>query len=735
MKSMMKKTLSVIIALAMILVPMSVFAAEGDADQPYQLSTDSFRFSIYVAPGATAYIQATDSNDTVVTVGYVGGVESGEQSYNYVVQYGRQYLQPDRSGAVIFQMAEGYDTFTFTNNGEEEVFAMMTLQAAPVAGTVDNPEVLTLSDPWGMGILSANAQTALEAGNDGYFYTVTAPGDGAIKVTVDSYTDEYEPLGWMYNVNNVTAGIYGDTHWSDDEEPVWDEMVNVSAGDEVQIFISTYDPASWTNPAGNVAVNVGYVTVGSWELPVEVVPGTYTASTENGNAYFYEYTATEAGTATVTMNDVDGWLYNIEVASANGTYYGDAHYSDDDPVVVSESVDMEAGDILTICVSAYDPAVWGAPGDVNWTLDFTTGTTGGDDNQGGEDIGGGEEPTENYIVSDETLAVGENSYSVDSSYEYTVYVFAPTEVGEYTLSSSDLMGIVGYHWVNGNPTPEMVAENEIVWECTAVGQSIYVAVKTDANSTNINITRDELDTSDDIVWIDYENMTTPEEFTFDENADELVYVDVEDEVDDSMNVYYNAEDGLYHYGSEDGPVIYVNLDESMMSMLQVVSNGKLVGANNEECTELVNCTNAIMEYIACADVVETADGTLMLYPLTDDLIVFYIACGSYMGWYGEEGWLGLDTPDAWMFACYYVPAVDDGGDNTGDNTGDNVGDNTGDNTGDNVGDNTDDNTGNVADPEIPNTNAEAFGVAFAMMATAAALGATAIATKKSKRVK
>jgi len=53
------------------------------------------------------------------------------------------------------------------------------------------------------------------------------------------------------------------------------------------------------------------------------------------------------------------------------------------------------------------------------------------------------------------------------------------------------------------------------------------------------------------------------------------------------------------------------------------------------------------EYFNCADA-ETG-----VYPLTVDLIEMFTRIGAYHNWYGEDGFLGGDLEDAWMFACYY----------------------------------------------------------------------------------
>lgn len=724
MKSMMKKTLSVIIALAMILVPMSVFAATGDYDEPYQLSTSSVRFYVAVEPEATVWIQADDCNNSTVEVGYATGTE-------YFLQYGRQSVYPNDDGTASLTLM-GYDMFSVYNYGTETIYVYMSLTggAGLPAGTWDNPEEIELSDPWGWGSLSAYVSTALDAGNQGYYYTVTAPDDGALIFAIDAFDDEWNAVGWLYNINNVSAGVYGDTYFSDDEEPVTAQIINVTAGDVVEVFITTYDPENmWNAPAGNVSVNVEFAAPGSAMLPETLVPGDYSTYT-TGSAYFYEYTATEAGVATVTMNDADGWFYCIQVEPASGDYgdwyYGDNHYSYDVPVVPTESVEVVAGDIVLVAIST---SAWGEAGTVNWTFDFEAGATlggegddneGGDDVGGGDDIGGGEEEEElNYADYTGTyLDLGENMYVVDGSYQYTVYSFEPTEEGKYTFTSDDsVMGIVSYNgmWISIEPSADSVNANTFSWECNSVGQSIWVAVMANTNIATIEITKEDLEAEEEVEWVVYENVTTPENFTFDGDAADLLYVDtLEDDVVDTAVL---GDDGYYHLNTVDGPILYVDimgsLDDTLLSASAAYSYGQLTAVFQDENLVVVSKTDyneAFAEYAACADA-ETG-----LYPLTADLMEIYKNVGAAKGWYGDAGVVGGTEDDAWMFACYYLEAVEDSGNEGGDNSGD-------------------DNTGNVADPEIPDTGAEVAGVAIAMMATAAALGATVVTTKKSKRVK
>lgn len=725
MKNMMKKALSVIIALAMILVPMSVFAATGDYDEPYQLSTTSVRFYVEVAPEATVWIQADDYNNSIVEVGYATGTD-------YFLQYGRQSVYPEADGTASLTLS-GYDMFSVYNYGTETIYVYMSLTAgAPVdtTGTMDDPKEVTLAANM-FGGVGAYEEVALEADNQGYWFTCTAPADGIITVEVNALDADYNYIGWMYNVTNATTYSYGDTHWSDEENPVYYEEWEVKAGDELVVFASTYDPTSWSNPAGTVAVNFTFDGVGSSYYPeVLDATGSYATYITAGSwGYYYTWTATEAGTVTVAMDDASGWQYSVMVEPAAedaAWYYGDLHTYADEPVVASESVEVAAGDIVTVNVCTFDAAdMWNAPaGTVNWTLSFVAGSTGdgGDGDQGGEDIGGGDTGEDvNYAISGDVLVVGENVCVVDGGYQYTLYAFEPTETGKYTITSNDsLLGNLGGTWhYYQDPTADNVNSSTLVWECTSVGQSAIIAVMANTNIANITITREDLDTSDEVQWTVYDNTTTPAPFEYEGDASELVPVDIENDIIDSAVL---GEDGYYHLNSPDGPILYANLNDGIQSLAAIIGYGKLSAVYYDDesgaVVAKVDYTEAVTEYINCAYV---DDSGALYYPLTADLIEMFQEVGATNEWYDGYTWVH-DSADAWMFACYYVETVP-GGSNEGNEGGDNAGDN---------------NTGSgdaVADPEIPNTGNEAFGVAIAMMATVAALGATAVVTKKSKRVK
>ena len=216
-------------------------------------------------------------------------------------------------------------------------------------------------------------------------------------------------------------------------------------------------------------------------------------------------------------------------------------------------------------------------------------------------------------------------------------------------------------------TDGVVTENTFEWICTSVGQSIWVAALPDTNAATITVDYEEVEIKE-IPREYYENTTTPEAFTFAGDADALEYVETFDDVADEAVL---GADGYYHLNSADGPILFANLDDPMMSLAQANSYGQLKQLiyEDDECVLIIDYTVAMIDYLAAMD---TETG---LYPLTADLMEVFQKAGTSLGWYGAEGWLGGEEADAWMFACYYseditgegdIPAGDGAGDGEND---------------------------------------------------------------------
>ncbi len=257
-------------------------------------------------------------------------------------------------------------------------------------------------------------------------------------------------------------------------------------------------------------------------------------------------------------------------------------------------------------------------------------------------------PLYNENGVDGYLNVGTYDYDLNADCQYTIFEFAPTEEGKYTITANDsLVGIVSYNgmWVTVDPSEETVAGNSVEWDCTGVGQTIWVAVKGGAATANITVEAEAPEVPVGPEYVTYVNVALPESFTLTEDAAALVNVAYND---DTVDTAVLGEDGYYHLNAVDGPVLYVNLADTKMNLTDAMGFGQLKGSTWEEgvLTVITDYNEAYNAYIGIAD-----QGYA---PLTEDLMVILSEVGKNQGWYeGETPWVAA-TEDAWMFACYYA---------------------------------------------------------------------------------
>ncbi len=133
-------------------------------------------------------------------------------------------------------------TFSITNDTEAAV--EYALVASYPAGSQMNPAQLVIGD---------NTADVAAGAVEPYYFTWTAEKDGTLTLTVSSTT------GWFYVVNNMTSYVYGDMQWSDSDPVVNPAVIEVKAGDVLEIQVNTYDPADqWNTPAGTVTVAAAF---------------------------------------------------------------------------------------------------------------------------------------------------------------------------------------------------------------------------------------------------------------------------------------------------------------------------------------------------------------------------------------------------------------------------------------------------------------------------------------------
>ena len=306
-------------------------ALYGSEEQPIIVAYPGF--TAQVPAGETIYYSGYNMDSMILTA-------AGE---NLQIEHsGETYTPVD--GVITFDVV-GSDrdpaVFAITNTGEETASFDVTF-TYPV-GHAENPDALKL----GENVLTQPAGAA------DYCYTFTAPRAGTVTLTFDGDAQ------WMYAVDNMTQGIYGDTQWSDSDPLVTETTICVEAKDVIRVRVNTYDAANmFETPAGTVNFTASYVSgpieITSFYMPTiaTMIPGEGTAFT--GNFYGYSLRVTGDKNSYLVFNGV---TYK---ADSTGTI----------------KVDMPASGTEPLSLTVYN----GAQSQVNLNLLFSTNDVGTVDN-------------------------------------------------------------------------------------------------------------------------------------------------------------------------------------------------------------------------------------------------------------------------------------------------------------------------------------------------------------------
>ena len=178
---------------------------------------------------------------------------------------------------------------------------------------------------------------------------------------------------------------------------------------------------------------------------------------------------------------------------------------------------------------------------------------------------------------------------------------------------------------------------------------------------NIERTGDPAWNVSDEPWTEYVCKNEIKPFTLDiKDGLKLTYVDIRGKAED-YKVVFNETDGYYHMGSEDGPVVYINLGKDAPNVsLQVVimGDGAAGGApirhyfydENGEFIKKEDYTEILTKYFV------NMDENYSVYPLNEDLV--YIITNACSGWWTSDDpnyiFEGCNPELGWLFACCYI---------------------------------------------------------------------------------
>ena len=273
------------------------------------------------------------------------------------------------------------------------------------------------------------------------------------------------------------------------------------------------------------------------------------------------------------------------------------------------------------------------------------------------------------------VTVGSTYIQVEAG-ERNYFLFTPTQAGTYQVTVDNSALKLGYYgspyFVQKESVVEIV-DNAFTISISAsmIGSgstgSVCLVIGVDGIAEKTGCVLSVVRTGDpqhgieDEPWTLYQTTHTPAPFSLTLAAgEELTYVDIKGTTQ-ANQVVYNAADGFYHFGTADGPVVYVHLGKkapnvSLQTMIQ--GDGPVGGAplrkyfydNDGKFIKKEDYTDIMTGYFA------NMDQNLGIYPLNSDLV--YILQNGCSGWWDATSpdyiFEGCNPEIGWMFALCYV---------------------------------------------------------------------------------
>ena len=228
----------------------------------------------------------------------------------------------------------------------------------------------------------------------------------------------------------------------------------------------------------------------------------------------------------------------------------------------------------------------------------------------------------------------------------TYYVFEPTRGGVYKFSYiADAAINIGYyggseHYVFGESTVEVkdraftieVKDSGVSSEHTGTTRIIIGVRSLVVDSCILTIERIS-DPIAEIPRIDYLPIEYPSEVvSYSYLNATLVDVDV---LDKNLSIVYNAEDGFFHHGDENGPIVLARITSAskyLASFSKICETAALYGSIFDENGNLLRTevyNNMILTYAEKCD-----DAGVV--PLTRELLYAVTNMGKHSGWFEGE---------------------------------------------------------------------------------------------------
>ncbi len=632
----MKKLISIALVLAMVLAILPVAALAAPATGNYYVAGDT---------GLTGFNWSANAIPNKMS-------KSGTV---YVKVYSNL-----AAGDYQFKITAGNWNNSWGDNGQNYQFN----NAFPCDVTITFDPTTEKATITGAGVgavvFEAESITAVGAGNGAFLNGIVwDPAATENYMTLDSgiWYIKYEGVqagsyAFKFAANGTWAdswgfdGIIANDTWVDAVYNGTDASVVVEKDNSsVELFLdlSTYDAATKTGAKMKV-----FVLPPLDDEPIVIGEGVAELLSEtNGEFVELSYKALRDGILTVSFpGSTPGWAFSVEYPDGTGSLLETGSEA------ASFDFDMFAGDTYKVYIYVYSAAMWGfADGSVSYKVSFLNANV------------SHEVEKEEYQVSG-SIVLGNNNVTALDTAVNTLFEFEPTATGVYTFTAPE--GVKIGNWNVPSFPADLSGDsktNVVEWTCTSVGQSVLIGITEDTAITVVK--KADAEIRDEIVYDTYVNVHTPSE-------NQLINLDEKEPTPVDITkpqTVVRDEDGLYHLGTVDGPLVFVNLSNEGFDFMQGFFGG--YGANvmrgeydDNGVIKHYDFLAAMREY---AEVIYNADTDNCLYPLTDDLAIFLKAYGGNQGWFKPEqtpyeairGEHNADS--AWLVICCYLEEITSGG--------------------------------------------------------------------------
>lgn len=667
MKKIMKKALSLVLALVMVfaLTPMTAKAAAGDAIE--NSSVQGYYDGITAAAGETIYVEMSGAdgeyNVTVASTDSFTVTPCDAGTSTWYNEGSNSVASTNNEVETTMGFYYGYGALAITNTSSQECSYTCTVDFPE--GTQSNPKAITLG-------LEGTESVTVPAGGQ-YYVSLKLPEIGVqynLKMTGNTgfgySTNPYMQPAWDTNGVYTTAVMATDMSGS------------------VTFIISNN-----TQSENTITLDVNAQEIGEKGNPDTLTVGTKITKAVDGAAYWYKWTPAVDGTLTITVDEAasaaDGWYVEVSSHSIQKSNCWDN--------AAEFTFDVTAGVEVVMGVSVPGLDSWGelspygyGTGNVVFTATFAEPTTegdgsgegdGADEDEGtGTDTVTGEEINSTYYYNYTTLGTGTVMVFPQFGYTTTLYTFTASEAGTYTVTLSDTTGTVGYYGSNEYFPYDYSQDTGVANTYT------YTLNYKEANApaligisgttmTDITITRTgDVEEEEEIPSENAYPTVSLGTYVFDGDVDALDrFMYAYEDVDALM-----GEDGYFHVVSlddidengeyvgekalEDCPILLVKLNDPTISLASAIGYGSVKWVaydENGDATQIIYFNDMLEEYISYSST------DAMLYPATEDLIYTMVLVGADQGWYEEDGFVTAafandNVPEdaLWTFAMYYL---------------------------------------------------------------------------------